>query len=266
MMPNQRFALGIEYDGQRYCGWQKQHHDLGVQECVEKALEQICAHPVDVVCAGRTDAGVHAIQQVIHFDSPVQRPDRAWTLGVNTHLPHDVAVRWVREVPQDFSARFSAVSRRYRYIIDNGGLKPALLARGVTHIYHPLDEEKMHSAGQLLLGEHDFSSFRAAQCQSRSPFRYIHDLRVWRQNRYVILDIQANAFVHHMVRNIAGALIVIGQGEQSQDWLQRVLEAKDRRLSAATAPALGLYLLAVEYPEQYQIPQVEQGPLFLISV
>lgn len=258
-----RLALGLEYNGQGYSGWQKQHHASSIQACVEQALSQISQQAVHLVCAGRTDAGVHATQQVVHFDTQVERPVSAWTLGVNAHLPADIAVRWVREVDSSFSARFSALSRRYRYIIYNHAYRPAILHGGVTHVYQPLDAAVMHQAAQVLLGEHDFSSFRAAQCQSRSPFRCIHFIQVQRFGAYVVIEVQANAFVHHMVRNIAGALIAVGAGEQKQSWLAEVLAAKDRRLSAATAKANGLYLVQVNYPEAFQIPQEPLGPLFL---
>ncbi|RUO43811.1 tRNA pseudouridine(38-40) synthase TruA [Aliidiomarina taiwanensis] len=258
-----RIALGIEYNGQLYSGWQRQHHAETVQACVERALEKITLHPTSVVCAGRTDAGVHATQQVVHFDTPAERPDGAWTMGVNSHLPSDIAVRWVKEVPEDFSARFSAKARRYRYIIYNAPLRPAILNGGVTHVYQALNEVAMHEAAQALLGENDFSSFRAAQCQSHTPFRNVHFVTVERYGAYVVIDIQANAFVHHMVRNIAGALIAVGSGEQPKEWIQHLLDVKDRRLSAATAKPNGLYLVQVHYPEALELPQVPLGPLFL---
>ncbi|MCO4322036.1 tRNA pseudouridine(38-40) synthase TruA [Aliidiomarina quisquiliarum] len=258
-----RIALGIEYNGQQYFGWQKQHHVISVQACVERALEQISLHPVAVVCAGRTDAGVHATQQVVHFDTSVDRPDGAWTMGVNSHLPDDIAIRWVKRVGDDFSARFTAESRRYRYVIYNAPFRAAILNGGVTHIHQPLNAERMHAAGQVLLGENDFSSFRAAQCQSHSPFRKVHFITVKRFGAYVVIDIQANAFVHHMVRNIAGALIVVGSGEQPKQWLEEVLAAKDRRVCSATAKPNGLYLVHVQYPPELEMPKVPLGPLFL---
>jgi len=260
---NMRIALGIEYNGQHYFGWQKQHHVTSVQACVERALEKISLHPTAVVCAGRTDAGVHATQQVVHFDTSVDRPDGAWTMGVNSHLPDDIAVRWVKRVDENFSARFTAESRHYRYVIYNAPYRAAILSGGVTHVYQPLDVDLMHDAAQVLLGENDFSSFRAAQCQSRSPFRNVHYVSVKRFGAYVVIDIQANAFVHHMVRNIAGALIAVGGGEQSKQWLVDVLAAKDRRVSAATAKPNGLYLVHVQYPTELEMPTVPLGPLFL---
>lgn len=258
-----RIALGIEYSGQAYSGWQKQHHAITVQACVEKALSHVAAQPIQVVCAGRTDAGVHATQQVVHFDAPVIRPINAWTFGSNANLPPDISIRWAHPVDESFSARFSALARRYRYIIYNSSQRPALFYSGVTHVYHDLDADKMHQAAQVLLGENDFSSFRAAQCQSHSPWRNIHHIYVQRLGAYIMIDIQANAFVHHMVRNIAGALIAVGQGEKDKAWLASVLAAKDRRASAATAKANGLYLTRVIYPEMYKIPLEPLGPLFL---
>lgn len=260
---NMRIALGIEYNGQQYFGWQKQHHVISVQACVERALEKISLHPIAVVCAGRTDAGVHATQQVVHFDTSVDRPDGAWTMGVNSHLPDDIAIRWVKRVGDDFSARFSAESRRYRYVIYNSPFRAAILTGGITHVHQPLNVERMHEAAQVLLGENDFSSFRAAQCQSHSPFRNVHYITVKRFGAYVVIDIQANAFVHHMVRNIAGALIVVGGGEQSKQWLTDVLAAKDRRVCSATAKPNGLYLVHVQYPTELAMPSVPLGPLFL---
>lgn len=258
-----RLALGIEYNGHRYSGWQRQNHIETVQACVERALEKISLHATPVVCAGRTDAGVHATQQVVHFDTSVNRPEAAWTMGVNSHLPDDIAVRWVKEVPLDFSARFSAQARRYRYVIYNAPLRPAILNAGVTHVYQALDEKAMHEAAQALLGENDFSSFRAAQCQSHTPFRNVHFVTVERYGAYVVIDIQANAFVHHMVRNIAGALIVVGSGEQPVQWVEQILAVKDRRQSAPTGKPHGLYLVQVHYPKALELPQVPLGPLFL---
>ncbi len=258
-----KVALGIEYDGSRYYGWQRQREVRSVQQALEKALTQVANHPVDVFCAGRTDAGVHGTGQVVHFETHAQRADAAWTLGVNANLPSDITVRWVKSVPDDFHARFSATARRYRYIIYNQRLRPAILGHGLTHYYHPLDAEKMHRAAQSLLGENDFTSFRAVQCQSRTPWRNISHIHVWRQGSFVIVDIKANAFVHHMVRNIVGSLIEVGVGNQPEGWIAELLALRDRTKAAATARAEGLYLVAVDYPERFALPQVELGPLFL---
>ncbi|MCW0346930.1 tRNA pseudouridine(38-40) synthase TruA [Pantoea ananatis] len=259
----QKLALGIEYDGSRYYGWQRQQEVRSVQEKLERALSKVADHPVSVFCAGRTDAGVHGTGQVVHFETVAQRADAAWTLGVNANLPGDIAVRWVKAVPDDFHARFSATARRYRYLIYNQRLRPAILGNGVTHFYYPLDVEKMQRAGQCLLGENDFTSFRAVQCQSRTPWRNVMHLNVTRHGPYVIVDIKANAFVHHMVRNIVGSLMEIGCGNQSESWMAELLAAKDRTLAAATAKAEGLYLVAVDYPVHFALPQPAMGPLFL---
>lgn len=257
-----RIALGIEYDGSNYYGWQRQQEVSSVQECVEKALSKIADQNVEVFCAGRTDAGVHATGQVVHFKVNCQRRLAAWTLGMNSNLPGDIAVRWAKEVDDEFHARFSATARRYRYIIYNSAHRGAILGKGVSHYHFPLNETLMHQAGQCLLGEHDFTSFRAVQCQSRTPFRNVHHLNVTRQGDFVVIDIKANAFVHHMVRNIAGSLIEIGQGNQSVDWMAELLALKDRNKAAATAKAQGLYLVEVDYPQQYEIPHMHPGPLF----
>ena len=258
-----KLALGIEYDGSRYYGWQRQNEVRSVQEKLEKALTKVANHPVVVFCAGRTDAGVHGTGQVVHFETTSQRADSAWTLGVNANLPDDIAVRWVKAVPDEFHARFSATARRYRYVIFNQRLRPAILGNGITHFYHPLDVEKMQRAGQCLIGENDFTSFRAVQCQSRTPWRNVMHLNVTRYGSYVIVDIKANAFVHHMVRNIVGSLMEIGCGNQPESWMADLLAAKDRTLAAATAKAEGLYLVAVDYPSHFALPQPALGPLFL---
>ncbi|MFR0416319.1 tRNA pseudouridine(38-40) synthase TruA, partial [Escherichia coli] len=191
--PVYKIALGIEYDGSKYYGWQRQNEVRSVQEKLEKALSQVANEPITVFCAGRTDAGVHGTGQVVHFETTALRKDAAWTLGVNANLPGDIAVRWVKAVPDDFHARFSATARRYRYIIYNHRLRPAVLSKGVTHFYEPLDAERMHRAAQCLLGENDFTSFRAVQCQSRTPWRNVMHINVTRHGPYVVVDIKANA-------------------------------------------------------------------------
>lgn len=258
-----RIALGIEYDGGALYGWQRQREVPSVQEYLERALTQVANCKIEVQCAGRTDAGVHATGQVVHFDCEAFRPDKAWTLGVNSNLPNSVAVTWCKTVDNDFHARFSATGRRYRYIIYNFKTRPAILQKGVTHVYRELDHEKMHQAAQALVGEHDFSAFRAALCQSKSPFRDVRRVDVTRQGRFVIIDISANAFLHHMVRNITGSLIEIGAQEQPIDWMATLLASKDRTLAAATAKPNGLYLVNVDYPEHFAIPTQPLGPLFL---
>ena len=258
-----RIALGIEYDGAQFFGWQRQREVTTVQECLEKALSKVANHKVDVFCAGRTDAGVHGTGQVVHFETDSVRTDKGWTMGVNANLPDAIAVTWVKHVSDDFHARFSATARRYRYVIYNERLRPGILNHGLSHYHMPLNEEKMHEAAQCLLGENDFSSFRAAQCQSNSPNRFIHFVNVSRTGSFVVIDIKANAFVHHMVRNIAGSLIAIGKGEKPVEWMAELLAAKDRTQAAETAKPNGLYLIDVDYPEEFGLPQSKLGPLFL---
>ncbi len=260
-----KMALGIEYDGSRYCGWQRQNEVTSIQACLESALFKIARQPISLCCAGRTDAGVHATGQVVHFMTTVLRPDTAWTLGMNAHLPPDIAVRWVKRVAQDFHARFSATARRYLYIIFNHSHRPAVLARGVTHYHRPLDAVRMANAAQCLVGEHDFTSFRAVQCQSRTAWRNIKHINVTRQGAYVIVDIKANAFVYHMVRNIVGSLLEIGCGKQDVHWISELLAQKDRTCAAATAKAEGLYLVSVDYPDHFDLPILSTWPQFLVD-
>jgi tRNA pseudouridine38-40 synthase len=257
-----KFAASVSYDGASYCGWQRQSHSPSVQQCVEEALSAIANHPISVLCAGRTDTGVHATNQIIHFETDVTRPDRAWILGTNTKLPSSIAINWITEVPEDFHARFSATARRYRYIIYNGRVPSAILPQGITWEKYPLDVEKMRAATNHFLGEQDFSSVRAASCQSRSKFRRIHHLNVERKGQFLMIDIKANAFLHHMVRNIAGLLIEVGRRRQTPDWIRTVLDARDRTQAAKTAAPNGLYLVDVDYPKQYKLPEINLGPLF----
>lgn len=257
-----RIALGVEYDGSHYGGWQAQQHDPHtVQEVLQRALSKVAAHPVSVICGGRTDAGVHASGQVVHFDTDAMRPLRAWLMGGNSHLPPDVAIRWVQQVPDDFHARFSAQRRAYRYVILNRAARPALLSRRVTHEYRPLDAGRMAAAAQALIGEHDFSSYRAVACQAKSPVRTLYRLDVLRQGELVVLDVEANGFLHHMVRNIAGVLLAIGAGEQAVEWSAEVLAARDRTLGGITAAPHGLYLVRIDYPEAFDIPRLSPPPL-----
>lgn len=258
-----KIALGIEYDGSRYFGWQRQEGVPSVQQTLEQALSVVANSPCEVFCAGRTDSGVHGTGQVVHFETEAIRPLQSWCFGTNAHLPDDIAVKWAVEVPADFHARFSATARRYRYIIYNNNLRSAILPKGVSHYHQPLDAEKMHRAGQFLLGENDFSSFRAAKCQSHSPNRNVHHLNVSRLGAYIVVDIQANAFVHHMVRNIVGSLLEVGAGRQEESWIKWLLDQKDRTLAAPTAKAEGLYLVDVHYPAEFAIPKTPLGPLFL---
>lgn len=253
-----RLAAGIEYDGSGFHGWQTQRQSPTVQECLESALSRVADHPVSVHCAGRTDTGVHAHCQVVHFETRSERSERSWVLGSNTHLHPGISVLWVRPVDGEFHARFSATRRRYRYRMLNRWVRPALDRGRVAWIRQPLDAERMHEAARSLLGEHDFSSFRAVGCQAKSPVRTIHDVAVTRQGSEVILDIEANAFVYHMVRNVAGTLIPVGKGEKPVDWPGRVLAAADRTVAGPTAPAEGLYFVAPTYPDHPFLPVREE--------
>lgn len=250
-----RIALGIEYDGSAFAGWQCQPRRRTIQEVLEDALSRIAAEPVRVHAAGRTDAGVHAIEQVAHFDTGAVRPPHAWLLGTNTELPEDIRILWAREVPADFHARYSAIARYYRYVILNRPVRSALSRRQVTWCYRPLDERAMQAAANHLIGEHDFSSFRAQGCQSISPFRNMHFILVAREGDRVIIELAANAFLHHMVRNIVGVLMAIGAGKYEPSWAREVLEARDRTMGGVTAPPDGLYLAGVYYPDRFELPR-----------
>jgi tRNA pseudouridine38-40 synthase len=234
-----------------------------VQGALEHALERVAAQPVRVHCAGRTDAGVHGHAQIIHFDAPCARSAKAWVLGGNSHLPPDIRIHWAQPVAETFHARFSALARRYRYIIANGTVRPALCHRQLTWQRKPLQAERMHDAAQALLGEQDFSAFRAAACQSRTPFRHVNHCTVQRYGELLVIDIEANAFLHHMVRNIAGSLMAVGSGEQPPEWIAALLQGRDRTRAAETAPAEGLYLVDVRYPAQFGLPATPPGPLVL---
>ncbi len=249
-----RYALGIEYDGTDFFGWQRLSHGPSIQAEVEAALSFVADHRVEVTCAGRTDAGVHARCQVIHFDSDAPRDERAWTLGANSRLPVGVSVLWARHVRDDFHARFCARARRYRYVVLNRAVRPALDARYVAWERRPLDAQAMHAAAQSLIGEHDFSAFRALSCQATHARREVLAISVQRQGDRVILEIEANAFLHHMVRNIAGSLLEVGRGEQPVEWIARVLEKRDRALAGATASAQGLTFVGPQYPAEWALP------------
>ena len=249
-----RIALGVEYDGSAFSGWQAQAHARGVQSVVEEALSAVADHAVAVVAAGRTDAGVHAAMQVVHFDSVARRSERGWVLGATTNLPPQVSALWAREVPQAFHARYSAIARRYRYLILNRPARPALAAGRVCWVRDALDAPRMQTGAQHLIGEHDFSSFRAAECQARTPMRRVHEITVERRGDLIVLSVLANAFLHHMVRNIAGVLIAIGSGKRPPDWAGEVLAARDRTRGGVTAAASGLYLAGVRYADSLGLP------------
>jgi tRNA pseudouridine38-40 synthase len=253
-----RIALGIEYDGSAFHGWQKQPSGRTVQNELEFALARIAGVQVDVVCAGRTDAGVHATGQVVHFDTYVERPMTAWGRGVNAFLPPAVAVRWVQPVADDFHARFSAYGRRYRYILLNRPQRPGLWEGRVGWYHHPLDVEVMQQAAALLIGEHDFSAFRAAGCQAKTPIKLLRQASVRREGDLILFDFEASAFLHHMVRNLVGSLVYVGQGKNPPGWIAELLTMADRRLAAPTFAAGGLYLIGVQYEAHWRLPVVTE--------
>ncbi len=256
-----RIAVGVEYDGSNFSGWQYQKNgERTVQDEVEKALSKVANHPVRVHCAGRTDTGVHATGQVVHFDTDAIRDERAWVFGSNTNLPKDVALLWAKPVEDEFHARFSATRRAYRYVIFTRHVRPTFLAYRVTWHYKPLDVERMAEAGKALVGEHDFSSYRAVACQAKSPVRTLHKLEVTSQGPFIFIDVEANGFLHHMVRNIAGVLMAIGDGDKPVEWSREVLEARDRTLGGVTAQPYGLYLTEVGYPEEFGLPTLTHVP------
>ncbi|MGH8278283.1 MAG: tRNA pseudouridine(38-40) synthase TruA [Gammaproteobacteria bacterium] len=250
-----RLALGVEYDGTAFMGWQRQSHPgRTVQACLEAAVTRVADHPIEVTCAGRTDAGVHATGQVVHFDTQAQRPLYGWLLGLNSNLPADIAVRWVQPVSDEFHARFRARAREYRYTILNRLTRPALARLQVTWLHHSLNVTPMQEAAQALVGEHDFSAFRAAECQARSPVRTLYRLEVTRSGEYVVIEAVANGFLQHMVRNIAGVLIAVGTGRQASAWVPAVLAGRERARAGVTAPAQGLCFVAVSYALAFGIP------------
>jgi tRNA pseudouridine38-40 synthase len=250
-----RIALGVAYEGTAYHGWQRQDNNLPtIQGHLEAALSKVADAPIHIFCAGRTDGGVHALGQTAHFDTTAVRSERAWVMGVNSLLPPAIRVHWAQVVDDNFHARFSALARSYRYIIYNQPTRSALLANKSTWHIKPLAEQQMQVAAQYLVGEHDFTSFRAAGCQAKTAMRTIHYLTIQRKKQLVIMDIKANAFLHHMVRNIVGVLLPIGAGIYPPEWAQTVLTAKNRVEAGITAPSAGLYFEKAYYPEAYQFP------------
>ena len=253
-----RIALGLEYDGNRFCGWQTQPNACGVQDAVELALAEIAGEPIKTASAGRTDTGVHALAQVAHFDTQALRPESAWVRGVNALLPSSVSVLWAREVAPEFHSRFSAHARRYRYVLLNRPVRPGLAAGRVGWFHVPLDLDAMQEAANQLLGEHDFSAFRAAECQAKTPVRTLSELKIRRVHDLVLFDLRANAFLHHMVRNIIGGLVYVGKGKHPPTWLGEILAGRDRKLAAPTFAPDGLYLSGVEYDAQWGIPSAKE--------
>jgi tRNA pseudouridine38-40 synthase len=250
-----RYVLGIEYDGSGFLGWQSQRQGPTVQEALETALGRVANHAVAVVCAGRTDTGVHARGQVVHFDSTAKRDDRSWLLGVNSNLPESVSALWIRRVNEDFHARFSAFERQYRYSICNRWIRPALGRREVTWVRKPLDAGRMHRAAQSLVGEHDFSAFRSAGCKARHAVREIRRAEVSRAGDRVDFDVSANGFLYHMVRNIVGSMLEVGLGERDETWIGELLAGGDRNRAGVTAPATGLCFMSVRYPDHFNLPR-----------
>jgi tRNA pseudouridine38-40 synthase len=250
-----RVALGVSYNGQPYQGWQSQLSGLTIQDKLEHALGKFTNHRISTLCAGRTDAGVHGLMQVVHFDTPLDRDNQSWVRGTNTFLPHDIAVQWARQVPIEFHCRASALSRRYAYILLSSSVRPSVDAGRVGWVYRPLELSPMQTAAQCLLGEHDFSSFRASSCQALSPIKTLLHLGISRRGAYWRFDFEASAFLHHMIRNIMGCLIQVGQGYQPAQWLEKVLAARNRQIAAPTFPADGLYFLGPRYGEQWHLPE-----------
>lgn len=255
-----RLALGVEYKGTAFSGWQSQSGVRTVQDCVEYALSRVADYPVRVVTAGRTDTGVHATGQVVHFDTGSSRSGYSWIRGANSHLPADVRVLWVRPVPENFHARFSALERGYRYVLYCSTSRPAILGDLCTWVYYDLAVHPMQEAAALLLGKHDFSAFRAAGCQARTPSRTVRRVALSRSGPWLWLDITADAFLQHMVRNIVGTLMAVGRGERGPDWFKQVLQSADRTRAGAAAPPEGLYLTEVRYPAEFDIPD-PAGPV-----
>lgn len=265
-MTHHRIALAIRYQGTAYQGWQKQQHTTEtIQHQVEKALSFVANQPVTITCAGRTDAGVHATGQVVHFDTSASRTEQGWVFGANSHLPPDIRVLWAHPVPETFNARFSAQQRRYRYLLLNQNVQPGILRHNVAWYHRDLDECRMHNAAQVLVGEQDFSAFRGAACQSHHAIREITRVSVQRRERLIEFDISGNAFLLHMVRNIVGSLIEVGNGHQPVAWLGEVLASRNRCQAGPTAAPHGLYLVEVTYPDEIGLPKLPIGPFFLTA-
>lgn len=250
-----KIALGVEYCGQHYHGWQKQPDALNVQGHVELALSNVADDLVEIVCAGRTDTGVHGLGQVVHFKSTVMRTNRAWVLGANTHLPNDIRITWAKQMPEDFHARFSAIARRYTYVLQNAWVKPGVFHGHQAWHCKPLVLASMQKAAAYLLGEHDFTSFRGIACQAKSPIRHIQRFDLQQKGDFFLFTVKANAFLYHMVRNLVGTLLKVGEGQKSPEWVRAVLAEKDRRAAGITAPSAGLYFCQAYYPEPFELPK-----------
>ena len=255
-----RIAIGLEYDGRGFCGWQSQPSGCGIQDHLEKALAEIAGEKLAVTAAGRTDTGVHASFQVAHFDAGAARPITAWVRGVNTHLPDGVAVLWAREVADDFHARFAVEERGYRYVLLNHPVRPGLMAGKLGWHHRPLEAEAMQAAADRLLGRHDFSAFRAAECQARSPEKELRQASIKRQGDFLLCEFRADGFLHHMVRNIMGCLVHVGAGQAGPEWMDELLAHKDRTRAAPTFMADGLYLSHIRYPSRFELPESGRKP------
>ena len=249
-----RIALGISYDGRAYQGWQSQPSGRTVQDQVETALGRLAAAPVSTVCAGRTDAGVHALMQVVHFDTDAQRREISWVRGTNTHLARDISIEWARIMPSEFHCRAHAISRRYAYVLYVSPVRPSVHRGQVGWVMQPLDLAPMRAAAALLVGEHDFSSFRAAECQALSPIKRMHAITISRRGAFWRFEFEANAFLHHMIRNIMGCLVAIGRHQRPVDWMEAVLRARERRSAAPTFAPDGLYFLGPRYDARWELP------------
>ena len=259
---DQRIAMAVEYDGSAYSGWQHQHHASTIQERLEQAIAAVADHPIRVHCAGRTDSGVHGLGQVVHFDTVAQRSKRSWLLGTNSKLPDDIAVRWVMPVAADFHARFSATGRHYRYLILCRPTRSALWRNRAVWTHRTLDVGPMREAARALVGQHDFTSFRALACQAKSPVRTVRYLEIERSGDFIELRVGADGFLHHMVRNLAGVLMAIGRGDAAVGWTRELLDQRDRALGGVTAPPHGLYLARVDYPQRFGLPFEDDAALF----
>jgi tRNA pseudouridine38-40 synthase len=260
-VPGLRIVLGLEYDGGAFCGWQSQPQACGVQDALDRALTEVAGERIVSVCAGRTDAGVHAIAQVVHFDTGANRPLSAWTRGSNALLPEAVAVTWAKEVPEEFHARFSAIGRRYVYWLLNRPQRPGLMHKRIGWFHQTLDLDAMQRAVRCLIGEHDFSAFRAAECQAKTPVKVMRELQISRRGDVVRFEFAADAFLQHMVRNIVGSLVYVGKGKYPPEWLGEVLAGRDRSRAAPTFEAGGLYLARVEYGERWGLPEAPRANL-----
>jgi tRNA pseudouridine38-40 synthase len=259
-----RIAMGVEYDGSAYCGWQSQPNARNVQDTLQGALSRIAGEPVSVLAAGRTDTGVHATEQVVHFDTQVARPLTAWVRGANAFLPPDIAVLWAHPVAEEFHARFSAQARSYRYLLINRPSRTAVHHGKAGWFHAPLDVAQMRHAARYLLGRHDFSAFRAAECQAKSPVKQIARLDIRKQGEMIVFDLEADAFLHHMVRNIVGCLVYVGKGKHPPQWVAEVLEGRDRKLAAPTFAPDGLYLRRITYDAKWGLPQAPAQDAALI--